>query len=194
MFRLGHITDSKRNRRISGLIILIVTWTYFAWDAVNGFPIIFFTLPRVIIGNYIGVSLLSMHAWVRSKAFTIIIITAFFLFMVVPIFLLTIYACILLGASFSILLIIARLVFGYVARKKGYVEKVKELSPKYYYSARRVQVIVGSGVFVGIAILLLLRLLLGRPLSSPYFLWLFLTLIVIGAYIGDKVGKKLRWY
>ena len=135
-----------------------------------------------------------MHAWVRSKAFKVMIGVTFFLFMVVPIFLLTIYARILLGVSFSFLLIIARLVFAYVARKKGYVEKVKELSPKYYYSARRVQVIVVSGVFAGIAILLLLKLLLGRPLSSLYFLWLFLTMIVIGAYIGDKVGKKLRWY
>jgi len=77
--------------------------------------------------------------WVRSKAFRIIIITAFFLFMAVPIFLLTVYARIHLGISFSILLIIARLVFGYVARKEGYVEKAKELSPKYYYHARRVR-------------------------------------------------------
>jgi len=114
--------------------------------------------------------------------------------MAVPIFLLTVYARILLGISFPILLIIARLVFGYVARKEGYVEKAKELSPKYYYYARRVECIVGGGLFTGFAILTTLRLLLGRPLSSPYFLWLFLTLIVIGAYIGDKVGRKLRWY
>jgi len=40
--------------------------------------------------------------WVRSKAFRILIITVFFLFMAVPIFLLTVYARIHLGISFSI--------------------------------------------------------------------------------------------
>ena len=73
-----------------------------------------------------------------SKAFKVMIVVTFFLF-VIAIFLLTWYARILLGVSFSILLIIARLVFGYVARKEGYVEKAKELSPKYYYYARRVR-------------------------------------------------------
>lgn len=131
--------------------------------------------------------------WARSKAFRIIIITVFFLFMAVPIFLLTVYARILLGISFSILLIIARLVFGYVARKEGYVEKAKELSPKYYYYARRVEVIVCGGLFTGFAILTTLRVLLG-PLPSPHSFLLFLTLIVVGAYIGDKVGRKLKMY
>ena len=131
--------------------------------------------------------------WARSKAFRIIIITAFFLFMAVPIFLLTVYARIHLGISFSILLIIARLVFGYVARKEGYVEKAKELSPKYYYYARRVEVIVCGGLFTGFAILTTLRVLFG-PLPSPHSFLLFLTLIVVGAYIGDKVGRKLGWY
>jgi len=131
--------------------------------------------------------------WVRSKAFRIIIITAFFLFMTVPIFLLTVYARILLGISFSILLIIARLVFGYVARKEGYVEKAKELSPKYYYYARRVECIVGGGLFTGFAILTTLRVLFG-PLPYPHSFLLFLILIAVGAYIGDIVGRKLRWY
>lgn len=121
-----------------------------------------------------------------SKAFKVMIVVTFFLF-VITIFLLTWYARDLLGYSLSILVIIARLVFAYVARKEGYA---KQVSPKY----RRVEVIVGSGFFVGFAILILLRLLLGRPLPSPYFLLLFLTLIVIGAYIGDKVGKKLKLY
>jgi len=84
--------------------------------------------------------------WARSRAFRIIIITASFLFMAVPIFLLTVYARIHLGISCSILLIVIRLVFGYVARKEGYVEKAKELSPKYYYYARRVEVIVCGGL------------------------------------------------
>ncbi|MEM3551443.1 MAG: hypothetical protein QXV01_10180 [Candidatus Bathyarchaeia archaeon] len=70
--------------------------------------------------------------WARSKAFRIIIITVFFLLMAVPIFLLMVYARILLGVSFWVLLIIVRLIFGYVARKKGYLERAEELSPKYY--------------------------------------------------------------
>ena len=131
--------------------------------------------------------------WVRSKAFRIIIITVFFLFMAVPIFLLTAYARILLGISFSILLIIARLVFGYVARKEGYVEKAKELSPKYYYYTRSVECIVGGGLFTGFAILTTLRVLYG-PLPYPQSFLLFLILIAVGAYIGDTVGRKLRWY
>ena len=44
--------------------------------------------------------------WARSKVFKIIIITAFFLFMALAIFLLTVYVRILLGISFSILFII----------------------------------------------------------------------------------------
>jgi hypothetical protein len=131
--------------------------------------------------------------WVRSKAFRIIIITVFFLFMAVPIFLLTVYARIHLGISISILLIIARLVFGYVARKEGYVEKAKELSPKYYYYARRVECIVGGGLFTGFAILITLSVLYG-PLPYPHSFLLFLILIVVGAYIGDKVGRKLKVY
>jgi hypothetical protein len=131
--------------------------------------------------------------WARSKTFRIIIITAFFLFMAVSIFLLTVYARIHLGISFSILLIIARLVFGYVARKEGYVEKAKELSPKYYYYARRVEVIVCGGLFSGFAILTPLRALLGL-LPYPHSFLLFLILIPVGAYIGDMVGRKLRWY
>lgn len=35
---------------------------------------------------------------------------------------------------------------------------------------------------------------LGRPLPFPYSWILFLALIVVGAYIGDKLGKKLGWY
>ena len=62
-------------------------------------------------------------------------------------FLLTVYARIHLGISFSILLIIARLVFGYVARREGYVEKAKELSPKYYCYARRVEAIVWRPIY-----------------------------------------------
>jgi len=127
-----------------------------------------------------------------SKAFKVMTVVTFFLF-VIAIFLLTWYVRILLGISFSILIIIARLVFVYVARKEGYVEKAKELSPKYYYYARRVQVIVGSGFFVGFAILTTLRVLYG-PLPYPQFLLLFLALIVVGANVGDIVGRKLKLY
>jgi hypothetical protein len=88
-----------------------------------------------------------------------------------------------LGYSLSILIILSRLVFAYVARKEG---GDKQVSSKF----RRAQVIVSSGLFVSFATLISLTLILGHPLPSPYFLSLFLTLIVIGAYIGDKIGKK----
>ena len=131
--------------------------------------------------------------WARSKAFRIIIITAFFLVMAVPIFLLYWYARTLLGHSVDILIIIAILVFGYIARKEGYVERAKARSPKVFYYVRRVEVIVGGGLFTGFAILTTLRVLFG-PLPYPHSFLLFLTLIVVGAYIGDKVGRKLKLY
>ncbi len=124
--------------------------------------------------------------WARSKAFRIMIIIAFFLSMAVPIFLLYWYARLLLGHSVNLLIIIAILVWAYVARKKGYV---KQVSPKY----RRLQCVVCGGLFTGFAILTTLRVLLG-PLPYPHSFLLFLTLIIVGAYIGDKVGRKLRWY
>jgi len=122
----------------------------------------------------------------RSKAFRIIIITAFFLFMAVPIFLLTWYAHLLLGHSVDILIITAILVFGYVARKNGHA---KQVSPK----VRRPQCIVSGGLLTGFAILITLRVLLG-PLPYPHSFLLFLILIAVGAYMGDIVGRKLRWY
>jgi hypothetical protein len=124
--------------------------------------------------------------WARSKAFRIIIITAFFLFLAVPIFLLTWYAHLLLGHVFDILIIVAILIFGYIARKEGYV---KQVPPK----VRRVEVVVCSGLFAGFAILTTLRVLLG-PLPYPHSFLLFLILIAVGAYIGDTVRRKLRWY
>ncbi len=131
--------------------------------------------------------------WARSKAFRIMIITAFFVLMIVPIFLFAIYARILFGISFLILFVIVRLVFGYIVHKEGYVEQFKQLSPKYYYYGRRVQCIVGGGLLTGFAILTTLRVLLG-PLPYPHSFLLFLILIAVGAYIGDTVGRKLRWY
>lgn len=111
----------------------------------------------------------------------------------VPIFLLTWHTRVLLGYSFSVLLIIVRLVFVYIARKEGYVEQFKQRSPKYYYYTRRAQCIVGGGLFTGFAIMLILSEFFG-PLPSPHSFLLFLTLIIVGAYIGDKLGKKLGWY
>jgi len=64
----------------------------------------------------------------------------------------------------------------------------------YYYSYRRVQVIVGGGLLTGFGILTTLRVLLGRPLPYPQGVLLFIILIVLGAYVSDIIGKKLRWY
>ncbi|MCL6579364.1 MAG: hypothetical protein K6T73_08260 [Candidatus Bathyarchaeota archaeon] len=130
--------------------------------------------------------------WKRSKAFRIIVIAAFFLFLSVPIFLLTVYARILFSISFWVLLFIVRLVFGYISRKEGYVERATKLSPKHYHYTRRVEVVVGGGLFTGFAIMTIWRVFT-EPLPQHSFL-LFLILISVGAYVSDKVGRKLGWY
>ena len=124
--------------------------------------------------------------WARYKAFRIIIIIASFLFMAVPIFLLTWYAHLLLGHIVNVIIIVAILVFGYVACKEGYV---KQVSPKL----RRIQFVVSGGLLTGFAILITLSVLFG-PLPYPHSFLLFLTLIAVGAYVSDIVGKKFRWY
>jgi hypothetical protein len=131
--------------------------------------------------------------WARSKAFRVATTVAFLVLIAVPMFLFTWHTRVLLGYSFSVLVIIARLVFGYIARKEGYVEQFKQLSPKHYYYTRRLQCIVGGGLLTGFGIMTGWRVLLGHPLPQ-YSLLLFLALIVVGAYIGHKVGRKLRWY
>lgn len=127
--------------------------------------------------------------WASSKAFRIVLIIAIFLVIAVPIFLIAIYVRIILGISFSILLIIVRLVFGFIARKEGYVEKAKKLSPKSYYYVRRVECIVGGGLLTGFSILTILSVFYG-PLPYPHSFLLFLILVAIGAYIGNLVVKK----
>ena len=131
--------------------------------------------------------------WVRSKAFRVATTVAFLVLIAVPMFLFAWHTRVLLGYSFSVLVIIARLVFGYIARKEGYVEQFKQLSPKHYYYVRRVECIVGGGFFTGFAILTTLTVLFG-PLPYPHSFLLFLILIAVGAYVGDRVGRKLRWY
>jgi hypothetical protein len=127
--------------------------------------------------------------WARNKAFRVIGITGFLLVMAVPIFLLAIYARILLGVSFFILLIIVRLVFGYIAHKEGYVENFKKRSPKAYYYTRRAQYIMGGGLLTGFAILTTLRVICG-PLPYPHSILLFLILAAIGGYVGNTIAQK----
>ncbi|MCL6579696.1 MAG: hypothetical protein K6T73_10025 [Candidatus Bathyarchaeota archaeon] len=124
--------------------------------------------------------------WKRSKAFRIIIIAAFFLSMAVPIFLLAWHARLVFGYSFAILIIMTRLVFGYVARKEGYA---KQISLKQ----RRLVHTVTSGLLTGFTIMIIWREFSGHPLPS-YSFPLFLALIIVGAFIGDKGGKKLKMY
>lgn len=124
--------------------------------------------------------------WARYKAFRIMIITASFFFMAVSILLLTWYAYVLLGHSVKVIIIIAILVFGYVARKEG---DVKQVSPKL----RKLQFVLSGGLLTGFAILITLRVLFG-PLLYPHSFLLFLTLIAVGAYISDIAGRKFRWY
>ena len=129
----------------------------------------------------------------RSNAFKITVITALFVFMVAAVFLTTLYLRILLGISFSIFVIIVRLVFGYVAHKEEQVKKARELSPKHYSLVRRAECIVCGGLFTGFAVLTALRQLYG-PLPYPQTLFLFLMLTAVGAVIGDILGRKLGAY
>jgi hypothetical protein len=122
----------------------------------------------------------------RSKAFRIVITVAFLVLIGVPIFLLYWYARLFAGHVFDIIIIIAILIFGYIARKEGYV---KQVPPK----VRRVEVIVCGGLFTGFAVLTALRVLFG-PLPYPHSFLLFLILIAVGAYLGDTVGMKLGWF
>ncbi len=52
---------------------------------------------------------------------------------------------------------------------------------------------VGSGFFTVFVIMLILSEFF-VPLPSPHSFLLFLTLIIVGTVIGDKLGKKLGWY
>lgn len=67
-----------------------------------------------------------------------------------------------------------------------------------YYETHRKQ---SRGVFVvcfslasGFMIIGMVGILLGRPLLYPHSFLLFLALIGVGAFIGDKLGRKLRLY
>ena len=131
--------------------------------------------------------------WAESKVFKSIIIAAFFLVIVVAVSLLIVRGYILLGTSFSILVIISRLVVGIILRKLGYVEKAKEIAPKQWSNVRRVQIIVGGGFLTGLGILFPLRVLYGL-LPYPQSLLLFLLLIIVGAIMSDVLGRTLRAY
>jgi len=131
--------------------------------------------------------------WAESKVFKSIIIAALFLFLAIVISLLVVHGHVLLGISFSIIVIIGRFIVGIILHKLGYVETMKELAPKQYSRIRRVQCIVGGGLFTGFAVLTALRVLYGS-LPYPQSLLLFLILIVVGAIMSDMLGRTLRAY
>jgi len=124
--------------------------------------------------------------WVKNKTFRILITTALLMFMGISVFVLYWNARLLLGHILDILIITIILIFGYVARKEGYIRQASS-------KVRRVQCVVGGGLLTGFGILTALRVLLGR-LSPSYAFPFFLILTMLGAYMGDKVGKKLGWY
>ncbi len=136
--------------------------------------------------------------WAKSRAFRIIAKTAFLALMAIPIFLLYWQARLSLGLSlgheFYLLFLIAILIYWCIARKAGFVERTKQLSPKAYYYTRRVQCMACGGLLSGFGVLAVVTVLLGAPLPPPHALLLFLILIIVGAYIGDKLGKKRGWY
>jgi len=124
--------------------------------------------------------------WAKNKTFRILITTALLVFMGILVFALYWNARLLLGHLLDLVIIAMILIFGYVVRKEGYMRQV---SPK----VRRVQCVVGGGLLTGFGILTALRIFLG-PLSPSHSFPLFLILTMLGAYIGDKVGKNLGWY
>jgi len=67
-----------------------------------------------------------------------------------------------------------------------------------YYKRRpkesRVVFVLCSALLSGFMISAIVVGLLGHPLPFPYSLLLFLALIAVGAFVGDKVGKKLGLY
>jgi len=68
---------------------------------------------------------------------------------------------------------------------------------RYYETHRkqsRVVFVVCFSLASGFMIIGMVGILLGRPLPYPHSFLLFLALIGVGAYIGDKVGRKLRLY
>lgn len=124
--------------------------------------------------------------WAKNKTFRILITTALLVFTGISVFVLYWNARLLLGHLLDFVIITIILIFGYVVRKEGYM---RQASPK----VRRVQCIVGGGLLTGFGILTALRILLG-PLSSAHSFLLFLILTMLGAYIGDKMGRNLGWY
>jgi lipid-binding SYLF domain-containing protein len=67
-----------------------------------------------------------------------------------------------------------------------------------YYKSRpkesRAVFVICSGLAAGFMISGLVVGLLGQPLPRTYSLLLFFALIGVGAFVGDKVGKKLGLY
>ena len=85
----------------------------------------------------------------------------------------------------TLLLALAGIAF-YLAYGRRYYERRPKES--------RAVFVVCFALASGFMIIGMVGVLLGRPLPSLHSFLLFLALIGVGAYIGDKVGKKLRLY
>ncbi|TET19964.1 hypothetical protein E3J74_04580 [Candidatus Bathyarchaeota archaeon] len=75
--------------------------------------------------------------------------------------------------------------------------EIQKVVRRYYETHRkqsRVVFVVCFSLASGFMIIGMVGILLGRPLPYPHSFLLFLALIGVGAYIGDKVGRKLRLY
>lgn len=126
--------------------------------------------------------------WVRSKAFRIIIIVAILvlitaLVIVVHVPLLREYP--VYRFITMLLLVLANFAF-YIAYGRRYYERHPKQS--------RVVFVVCFGLASSFMIIGIVGVLLGRPLPPLYSFLLFLALIPVGAYIGDKVGRLLKLY
>jgi hypothetical protein len=134
--------------------------------------------------------------WARSKVFRVVVLVPISVFVVVVTCLTLWHLRDLLGFSFSILLTIAGLVFGYVIYKKGYyVKKNEDGSQKSYFGTFVVKEkrILAGGALTGLVILPILEKLFG-PFSYELSIILYFIFFAVGAVITFMLGRKLGWY
>lgn len=126
------------------------------------------------------------YFWSRSKLSKVLSILFFLLIISLPAILVILYLPDSWWHVFSFSLLITNAVFWIIARKKGWV---KPFAPKQL----RWRVLIVSGVFCSLPIIIAWRAISGSPLPSHSFI-IFLILFAVGAYLGDRLGKNLRYF
>lgn len=122
-----------------------------------------------------------------------IILVAFMALLIVPIFYLVIQATDYLGIFWPIIYLAIVLVLRYVIDKTGFKTALPVPSQKselMLLKLHRIRIAVASGLFTAFAVALAARSIIG-PLST-YFSIPFIILTVVGAFIGDSIGKLFQ--